>query len=559
MKTKKAVVLAAGLGTRLRPLTCAAPKPLLPIWGVPMLDRIVEMLREWGVDDIVVNCHYLHEQVESWAAERGKEEGLTLRTSYEPEILGTGGVLNPLRDWIGDEPFYLVNGDIVVEGFNGFSAADLKGSVETIGTCLMVETGPRTIEADPNGYVTCWKSPDAGFPGTYTYCGVALLTPDILKYVEPTGFSSIVQAYERAMMDGKFMKGVAPDSLLWTDAGTIASYLDLNRDGTDNAFADLPQLKAIGAKEVEFIGARGSDRCFFRTDGNLAVIYDDAKRGENAKYAGHAKWLKARGMPVPEVIADRPDIKTTVFAWAGNERKMSLEDYVKVVEGLAAFNALDPTGLDLEPSFDAALWKWERDLFAEHCLGSRYLMTLPKDVEQELENVAAPLDREPSALVHRDFQSSNVLWKNGAFSFIDFQGMRRGPAAYDLASLLYDPYAAKLTEGERRALAKLYAKRCGRPEIEKILPFAAVQRLVQCLGAYGRLASVGQTQFGKFVLPALENLLVAADEAGLDAVGALAEDLIAKESHAHEHDGHCHHDHEGCDCHHDECDCHHGK
>ena len=559
MKTKKAVVLAAGLGTRLRPLTCAAPKPLLPIWGVPMLDRIVEMLREWGVDDIVVNCHYLHEQVEAWAAEHGKEEGLTLRASYEPEIFGTGGVLNPLRDWIGDEPFYLVNGDIVVEGFNGFSAADLTGSVETIGTCLMAETGPRTIEADPNGYVTCWKSPDAGFPGTYTYCGVALLTPDILKYVEPTGFSSIVQAYERAMMDGKFMKGVAPESLLWTDAGTIASYLDLNRDGTDNAFADLPQLKAIGAKEVEFIGARGSDRCFFRTDGNLTVIYDDAKRGENAKYAGHAKWLKARGMPVPEVIADRPDIKTAVFAWAGSERKMSLEDYVKVVEGLAAFNALDPTGLDLEPSFDAALWKWERDLFAEHCLGSRYLMTLPKDVEQELENVASLLDREPPALVHRDFQSSNVLWKNGAFSFIDFQGMRRGPAAYDLASLLYDPYAAKLTEGERRALAKLYAKRCGRPEIEKILPFAAVQRLVQCLGAYGRLASVGQAQFGKFVLPALENLLAAADEAGLDAVGALAEDLIAKESHAHEHDGHCHHDHEGCDCHHDECDCHHGE
>ena len=61
------------------------------------------------------------------------------------------------------------------------------------------------------------------------------------------------------------------------------------------------------------------------------------------------------------------------------------------------------------------------------------------------------------------------------------------------------------------------------------MPFAAVQRLVQCLGAYGRLASVGQPQFGKHVLPALENLLDAADKAGLDAVGALAEDLIAEE------------------------------
>lgn len=564
---KKAVILAAGLGTRLRPLTCATPKPLLPVWGVPMLDRIVGMLREWGVDDIVVNCHYLHEQVEAWAAERGKEEGLGLRTSYEPEILGTGGVLNPIRDWIGDEPFYLVNGDIVVEGFNGFRAADLAGSVETIGACLMAETGPRTIEADPNGYVTCWKSPDAGYPGTYTYCGVALLKPAILECVEPSGFSTIVRAYERAMMDGKFMKGVAPESLMWTDAGTIASYLDLNQSGPDNAFANLPQLRAIGAKDVEFLGARGSDRCFFRVDGKVAVVYDDAKRRENAKYAGHARWLKARGMPVPEVIADLPDIKTTVFSWAGSERKMSLEDYVKVVEGLAAFNALMPTDLELEPAFDAALWKWERDLFAEHCLGTRYLMTCPKEVERELENAAGILEREPKALVHRDFQSSNVLWKNGAFSFIDFQGMRLGPAAYDLASLLYDPYAEKLAEGERRALVKLYARRCGRPEIEKILPYAAVQRLVQCLGAYGRLASVGQPQFGKFVLPALENLLAAADEAGLDAVGALAEDLIAKEA-AHEHDGgcHCHEEGEPCSCGHDHhrhdhegCACHHGK
>ena len=62
-----------------------------------------------------------------------------------------------------------------------------------------------------------------------------------------------------------------------------------------------------------------------------------------------------------------------------------------------------------------------------------------------------------------------------------------------------------------------------------MLPFAAVERLVQALGAFGRLASVGQPQFSRHVMPALENLLAAADEAGLDAIGALAEDLIAKE------------------------------
>ena len=112
MIVKKAIVLAAGLGTRLRPLTCAAPKPLLPVWGESMLARIIERLRKLGATDIVVNCHYLHEQVEAWCAANG------CRAAYEPEILGTGGVLNPLREWIGQNPFYLVNGDIVVEGLD---------------------------------------------------------------------------------------------------------------------------------------------------------------------------------------------------------------------------------------------------------------------------------------------------------------------------------------------------------------------------------------------------------------------------------------------------------
>lgn len=549
---RKAVVLAAGHGTRLRPFTCATPKPLMPVWGETMLERIVKMLRERGVDDIVVNSHHLHEQIRVWTDEYRKAvqaagDKVRIKVSYEPEILGNGGVLNPLREWIGEDPFYLVSSDIVME-----NVPDLEKPFERlktsgcIGVALVTEAGPRTIEVEPESkFVTCWKSPDPGVEGTFTYCGFAILKPAVLKYVKPDGFSSIVTAFEKAMMEGgKFIKAVESKDLLWEDAGTIQRYVDLNRDGDDNGFADIPQLKAVGATNPKFLGARGSERVFFGCDQGIAVMYDDGNRDENGKYPGHARWLKSKGIPVPEILADVPAKKVMMMTNAGTERQMSLEDYAKVVETLVRFNALgsEPdVPADLLPPFNDETWEWERNLFAKYCLGANFQMEMSDAVRKELEGVAEILEHEPKALVHRDFQSTNVLWKGNDLTFIDFQGMRLGPAAYDLASLVYDPYVT-FTDEQRRALVALYAKTAGRPDFEKVLPFAAVQRLSQCLGAYGRLASVGQPQFGKHVVPALANLLDAADKAGLDAIGALAEDLIAKSQHAHhrEHGEHCH-------------------
>lgn len=545
-------MLAAGLGTRLRPLTSVTPKPLMPVWGSSMLARVVALLREWGVDDIVVNCHYLHEQVEAWCASNG------CRASYEPEILGTGGVLNPLREWIGEEPFFLVNGDIVME-----NAPCPKFKGDELAVALVSESGPRTIEVErESSFVTNWKSEDAGLPGTFTYCGVALLRAEILKYVEKTGFSSIVQAYERAMNEGRFVRAICPEEMMWTDAGEINTYIELNASGEDNAFADIPQLKAAAAAvavapDYDFLGARGSERVFFKlrrpgTNPILVVIYDDEHRGENAKYASHARWLRGKGVPVPQVLAELASLKTTAMEWGGASRSPTLEDDIKVMEALAGFGALGKAAaaeLQLEESFGPRLWEWERGLFVEHCLGGRYHRELAPQVLAELKQVEERLEREPKALVHRDFQSTNVLWRGKELTLIDFQGMRLGPAIYDLASYLFDPYVERRGEDRIRALVKVYADRSGRDDLAEGLPFAAVQRLVQCLGAYGRLASVGQTSFAKYFLPALENLLAAADAIGLDAVGALAEDLIARERDFAQATGECgcaHHHHSPC-------------
>jgi NDP-sugar pyrophosphorylase family protein len=92
---RKALVLAAGLGTRLRPLTYVFPKPLMPLWNLPLLEHVLRLLESWGVQEIVVNAHWMPETIEAWVKERRGTATITL--SFEPEILGTGGALRPLR------------------------------------------------------------------------------------------------------------------------------------------------------------------------------------------------------------------------------------------------------------------------------------------------------------------------------------------------------------------------------------------------------------------------------------------------------------------------------
>ena len=591
-ESKKAVVLAAGFGTRLRPLTLVAPKPLLPMWGVPMLERVLSLLEKWGVEEIAVNAHWQADKIRRYVLARKGRTKVTV--AEEPEMLGTGGVLNPLRYFLGTEPFWLVNGDIVVEGLDPQPIVDAYERSGNFAGCWMSEAfGPRTIEADPQGHICNWKSDVAGDAGTFTYCGLALLGPKVLDYVQPEGFSTIVQAYEKAMMtDGLIVRGADPDGAFWADCGTLESYLEAHAALNPDRFDENPNILFPGVKLCEsadlggcvvtggliggtfettalvgvaqledtrlaklaatlgwkvedvaaaFLGARGSDRSFWRLvygdERAIAIEYDDAKRPENARYASHAGVLDAAGVPVPRVLADLPDLKVLALEDLGDD---SLEAqatqksadlvklYTPVVKALRTMHekgteaALAKKGTVLEPSFGPDLYAWERDLFETYCVKARYgYEKLPDDVRQELEGVAAELAGQVPVLVHRDFQSSNVLFrKDGSFAFIDFQGMRLGPAVYDLASLLYDPYVP-LEEKDRLALAKLYPA----PK----LALGAVQRLVQALGAYGRLASVGQPRFARHVPRALQNLLAAADEADLDALGGFVEDLIAKE------------------------------
>jgi len=164
----------------------------------------------------------------------------------------------------------------------------------------------------------------------------------------------------------------------------------------------------------------------------------------------------------------------------------------------------------LEPPFDADLYAWERDLFTDHFLcGHLKLPTrLIRRINTELTTLADVLLATPPVLLHRDMQSSNVLLKGRSLAIIDFQGMRMGPAAYDVASLLCDPYVMLDHKLQDRLLDHYLDRAPHAKSTRATFHAAAVQRLAQALGAYGRLSALpGTKRFAQYIQPACEMML----------------------------------------------------
>ena len=107
------MILAAGLGTRLRPYTHTIPKALFPVAGKPLLEIAIDNLIAAGCEALVINTHHLHERIEDFIAQRS--DGIKIQTSYEPTILGTGGAIQNVADFWDNQPFMVINADIVAD------------------------------------------------------------------------------------------------------------------------------------------------------------------------------------------------------------------------------------------------------------------------------------------------------------------------------------------------------------------------------------------------------------------------------------------------------------
>jgi aminoglycoside/choline kinase family phosphotransferase len=261
----------------------------------------------------------------------------------------------------------------------------------------------------------------------------------------------------------------------------------------------------------------GSDRKFYRVrcspEQTIILVKYNLEREENRHYVRIAEFLAEHKIRAPQIYfhdaaegliwiedlgkADLWSYRDESWLVRRAFYESALDEIVKLhcVGGEAA-RAIQE---NLPAEFDAALYRWEQNYFVENCL-RRFFGVAEKQLSEllalpALGQIAEQLAERPRVLVHRDFQSQNIIIRNGQAHLIDFQGMRPGLAEYDLASLLFDPYVTFSRAECEELLAHYESKRAAAgkpvaPDFRQTFRLCGIQRLMQALGAYGFLGLV---------------------------------------------------------------------
>jgi mannose-1-phosphate guanylyltransferase len=231
----KAMILCAGLGTRLRPLTERWPKPALPFLGQPLLRYHLAVLKAAGVTAVGINTHHLPEVMEATARAECERLGLPLHVVHEPVIQGTGGGIRGLREFLSGGDFLVFNGDIlfpvdlrpVVEAHRGSGAA---------ATMVLMPMPPEekyaAVEMDAGRQVRriARFGPGGEALSPWHFTGVHVMSPRVFDFMTPQGPEDINRdVYVRMMEAGLAVRGEVVQSY-WSDLGTPSRYLATVRD-----------------------------------------------------------------------------------------------------------------------------------------------------------------------------------------------------------------------------------------------------------------------------------------------------------------------------------------
>lgn len=219
----KAMVFAAGLGTRLRPLTDALPKALVEVGGVPLLELVLRRLAAAGVTGAVVNTHHFHEKIEAFLRSK-KDLGLEIELSREEAApLETGGGLKKAAAFFGDgRPFFACNADVYSEmDLRALYAAHLaSGALATLAARGRPSKRRLMFDGEMN---LKGREGETSAPGLrpLAFSGIQVVSPSIFSRMTETGVFSVTGVYLRLAAAGEMIKGFEDKSPFWCDIGDI--------------------------------------------------------------------------------------------------------------------------------------------------------------------------------------------------------------------------------------------------------------------------------------------------------------------------------------------------
>jgi NDP-sugar pyrophosphorylase family protein len=231
----KAIILAAGAGTRLRPLTDTCPKPMLPIAGRPLLERTLLWLRSHDISEVALNLHHLPDVVRTGLGD-GTKLGMHLQYSYEPELLGTAGAVRTINElfpgWI-DQTFALIYGDMLLDLDLASLLAHHHSSNAIFTLALKHTDTPHSqgmIEVDSAGRVLRFvEKPAVWTGGNVANAGVYVCEPAVLEYIPPGNSDFGHHIIPALLAAGAAVYGHAANGYL-LDIGTPAAYERAQRD-----------------------------------------------------------------------------------------------------------------------------------------------------------------------------------------------------------------------------------------------------------------------------------------------------------------------------------------
>ncbi|NNF99863.1 MAG: phosphotransferase [Desulfobacteraceae bacterium] len=563
----KALILAAGFGTRLHPYSKNHPKPLFTLKDRTVLDHTIDHLVSAGCTDIIINTHYLNSKIQAHV--NGRDYPIAVRTRFEKTILGTGGAIRNLADFWDEQPVMVVNSDIVF-GIDLRSAYQFHCRHESPVTLVLTDWAPANlVEIDGKGYISAIHKEARAVQSSspwYTFTGIHIIDPAIISRIPSRVYADIIDTYRNLIDNNIKLKAYTVPNEYWRDIGTPERY---RRAVIDHLAADVLRgsvsQKGPTAFSLHTLQGDGSDRNWYRVGhGSHSLILADHGIGEKPPRSEFDAFLAIGGhlytkkVPVPRIHASDRFSGLVLLEDLGDQH---LQRLVKTADTEAEYldvyhmviDDLIRMGMKGAVSFEPA-WTWQSETYDKHLIMEKECLYffeafvngylgLGKSYDQyhdTFDHLADRLLSSPVAgFIHRDFQSRNIMIKDGRPCFIDFQGGRLGPIQYDMASLMIDPYA-DLSASTQKSLLDYYLKTLGTEhdidaaDAKRGYEYCTITRNLQILGAYGFLIQVKhKPQFEPYIPIAAKSLvrnLSELDDTRFIALTELSTEILSKVS-----------------------------